>query len=71
MDRGVVDALIALPERTRFMKGLYAWPIQRPAPVPPGAGRPDRVHDLALAAGQPGRCGLRRAGHVICRLSGR
>ncbi|MEN4920652.1 glycosyltransferase family 2 protein [Achromobacter spanius] len=25
MDRGVVDALIALPERTRFMKGLYAW----------------------------------------------
>ncbi|WMD18609.1 glycosyltransferase family 2 protein [Achromobacter seleniivolatilans] len=25
MDRCVVDALIALPERTRFMKGLYAW----------------------------------------------
>lgn len=25
MDRGVVDALNALPERTRFMKGLYAW----------------------------------------------
>ena len=25
MDRVVVDALIALPERTRFMKGLYAW----------------------------------------------
>ncbi|EHK65632.1 glycosyltransferase family 2 protein [Achromobacter arsenitoxydans] len=25
MDRSVVDALIALPERTRFMKGLYAW----------------------------------------------
>jgi len=25
MDRRVVDALIALPERTRFMKGLYAW----------------------------------------------
>jgi len=25
MDRRVVDALCALPERTRFMKGLYAW----------------------------------------------
>ncbi|MBV7481518.1 glycosyltransferase family 2 protein [Bordetella sp. BOR01] len=25
MDRRVVSALIALPERTRFMKGLYAW----------------------------------------------
>jgi hypothetical protein len=25
MDRAVVDALRTLPERTRFMKGLYAW----------------------------------------------
>lgn len=25
LDRSVVDALLALPERNRFMKGLYAW----------------------------------------------
>ncbi|MBI3381335.1 MAG: glycosyltransferase family 2 protein [Aquabacterium sp.] len=25
MDRAVVEALMALPERNRFMKGLYAW----------------------------------------------
>jgi len=25
MDRRVVDALLALPEKNRFMKGLYAW----------------------------------------------
>jgi glycosyltransferase involved in cell wall biosynthesis len=25
LDRSVVDALLSLPERTRFMKGLYAW----------------------------------------------
>lgn len=25
MDRSAVDALLSLPERSRFMKGLYAW----------------------------------------------
>jgi hypothetical protein len=25
MDRRVVDALLSLPERNRYMKGLYAW----------------------------------------------
>ena len=25
MDRRVVDALLAMPERNRFLKGLYAW----------------------------------------------
>ncbi|HYA65537.1 MAG TPA: glycosyltransferase family 2 protein [Burkholderiaceae bacterium] len=44
MDRCVVDALCALPERTRFMKGLYAWVGYRSraiefAPPPRDAGR--------------------------------
>ncbi len=44
MDRCVVDALCALPERTRFMKGLYAWVGYRSeaiefAPPPRFAGR--------------------------------
>ena len=34
MDRSVVDALLALPERNRFMKGLYAWVGFNAVPVP-------------------------------------
>ena len=34
MDRSVVDALLALPERNRFMKGLYAWVGFRAVAVP-------------------------------------
>ncbi|HEY6107234.1 MAG TPA: glycosyltransferase, partial [Anaeromyxobacteraceae bacterium] len=33
LDRKVVEALRRLPERTRFMKGLYAWVGFRSAPV--------------------------------------
>ena len=34
MDRRVVDALKALPERNRFMKGLYAWVGFKTAALP-------------------------------------
>jgi hypothetical protein len=34
MDRRVADALNALPERNRFMKGLYAWVGFKAAALP-------------------------------------
>ena len=34
LDRRVVDVLIRLPERTRFMKGLFAWVGFRHAAIP-------------------------------------
>ena len=34
LDRKAVDALLALPERNRFMKGLYAWIGFDAVPVP-------------------------------------
>jgi polyisoprenyl-phosphate glycosyltransferase len=34
LDRAAVDALLALPERNRFMKGLYAWIGFESVPLP-------------------------------------
>lgn len=46
LDRSVVDALLALPERNRFMKGLYAWVgfDARPVPYQPAARANGRSH---------------------------
>jgi glycosyltransferase involved in cell wall biosynthesis len=56
MDRAVVDALLALPERNRFMKGLYAWVGFETVAVP---------YDVAPRASGKSRFGLRQ----LTRLS--
>jgi len=52
MDRRVVDALLALPERTRFMKGLYSWvgfrAIAVPVELAPRAGGTSKFDIRAL-----------------------
>ena len=50
MDRAVVDALLSLPERNRFMKGLYAWVGFEAVGVPylPDARLHGRSHFSAL-----------------------
>jgi len=42
LDRAVVDALLLLPERNRFMKGLFAWVGFRSEPLP--FDPPERLH---------------------------
>jgi glycosyltransferase involved in cell wall biosynthesis len=46
MDRSAVDALLALPERRRFMKGLYAWVGFKAVSIPytPEARAHGRTH---------------------------
>ncbi len=46
MDRKVVDAILSLPERNRFMKGLYAWVGFEAVPLPyvPDARAHGRSH---------------------------
>ncbi len=56
MDRRVVDALLQLPERTRFMKGLYAWVgfATKAIEYQPAERRFGRTHFNYLRLGQLG-----------------
>lgn len=45
MDRSVVDALLMLPERNRFMKGLFAWVGFRTEPF--YYSPPERLHGVS------------------------
>ena len=56
LDRRVVDALLALPERTRFMKGLFGWVGFRSVALPV---------ELAPRAGGESKFGL----HGLWRLA--
>jgi glycosyltransferase involved in cell wall biosynthesis len=52
LDRKVVDALLSLPERSRFMKGLYAWvgfkTVALPYTPQPRASGTSRFNGLRL-----------------------
>jgi glycosyltransferase involved in cell wall biosynthesis len=60
LDRVVLDAILRLPERSRFMRGLYAWAgfravgIRLPPPTQPVPSRHSRgireLSDLAITA---------------------
>ena len=53
LDRAAVDALLELPERNRFMKGLYAWigfdTVALPYQPPPRASGRSNYNYLGLA----------------------
>ena len=73
LDRRVVDALRLLPERGRFMKGLFAWvgypsvavPFERP---PRQAGNPSRSSESPV--GREGLSGRARSDRPGQRAAG-
>jgi polyisoprenyl-phosphate glycosyltransferase len=76
MDRRVVDAIRSLPERNRFMKGLYAWVgfksvgvPYHPAPRANGATHYSRTRLLGLAwSGLTGFSTLPLRGAIVVGL---
>jgi glycosyltransferase involved in cell wall biosynthesis len=70
LDRACVDALLALPERNRYMKGMYAW-IGFPAvgvPFTPAARRHGRTRFSLRALARLGLTGLVAFSNVPLRL---